>query len=245
MMKYNLLIVGGTSGIMISCLKSFLKKKYKIFATYSNEKSLQNIPVSLRKSKNIKFIKLNFNEKDEKILETLKRNKVKADMIINAVGGSFGIKDYPYGLDNWKKLLNLNILKHILINNFFLKKMKKNKFGRILFFSTSAVEDTNASIAYSTSKAFLENYVKKSSILFGKYNVLINCIKTSIIAAKNNNWYKGIISKPNKVNKFVKKYIGVERIGKAEDLIDFINLIISSKNKFMNGSIVRIDGGIK
>ena len=91
----------------------------------------------------------------------------------------------------------------------------------------------------------MENYVKKSSILFGKYNVLINCIKTSIIAAKNNNWYKGIISKPNKINKFVKKYIGVERIGKAEDLIDFINLIISSKNKFMNGSIVRIDGGIK
>ena len=55
-------------------------------------------------------------------------------MIINAVGGSFGIKDYPYSLENWQKSLNLNILKHILINNFFLKKMINNKFGRILFF---------------------------------------------------------------------------------------------------------------
>ena len=54
--------------------------------------------------------------------------------------------------------------------------MINKKFGRILFFSTSAVEDKNASIAYSTSKAFLENYVIKSASQFGKHNVLINCL---------------------------------------------------------------------
>ena len=179
------------------------------------------------------------------ILGILKKNKIKADMIINAVGGTFGIKEYPYNMDGWKKSLNLNILKHILINNFFIKKMISNKFGRILFFSSLAVEDANSSITYSVSKAFLENYVKKSSILFGKYNVLINCIKTSIVAAKNNNWYKATISKPQEVQKIVKQNISVERIGRGEDLIDFINLIISQKNKFMNGAIVRIDGGVK
>jgi len=244
-MKKNLLIVGGTSGFMIASIKSFLEKKYKIFATYSAEKSLLNIPNKLKKSKNIKFVKLDLLEEDEKILMVLKKNKVKADIIINAVGGTFGMKEYPYSLDNWRRSLDLNILKHILINNFFLKKMINNKFGRILFFSTSAVDDTNAPITYSTSKAFLENYVIKSASLFGKHNVLINCIKTSIVAAKNNNWYKATFQKPKKVNELVKKYIAVERIGNAEDLIDFINLIISSKNKFMNGSIVRIDGGIK
>ena len=123
--------------------------------------------------------------------------------------------------------------------------MVNNKFGRILFFSTSAVDDTKTSITYSTSKAFLENYVIKSASLFGKHNILINCIKTSIVAAKNNNWFKATIQKPNQVNELVKKYIAVEKIGKTEDLIDFINLIISTKNNFMNGSIVSIDGGMK
>ncbi len=244
-MKNNLLIVGGTSGIMISCLKSFLKQNYKIFATYNNEKSLKNIPLNLKKSKNLKFIKLNLDQDDKKILDILNKNKVKADMIINAVGGSFGIKDYPHSLDDWQKILNLNILKHILINNFFLNKMKKNKFGRILFFSTSAVEDTEASIAYSTSKAFLENYVIKSASLFGKHNILINCIKTSIVAAKNNNWYKATIQKPEVVKELAIKNISVQKIGRGEDFTDFINLAISPSNSFMNGSIVRIDGGIK
>ena len=244
-MKNNLLIVGATSGIMIACLESFINKKYKIFATYSNKKNLSIIPDNIKKRQNIKFIKLNLMQDDKKILNILKKNKIKADVIINAVGGSFGIKDYPYSLDSWNKSLNLNILKNILINNFLIKIILNKKFGRILFFSTQAVDDASASITYSASKAFLENYVKKSSILFGKHNILINCIKTSIIAAKNNNWYKGTVAKPNKVKQFVKKYLAVERIGKAEDLVDFINLVISSKNKFMNGSIVRIDGGIK
>ena len=144
----------------------------------------------------------------------------------------------PQGID-------LNILKHILINNFFIKSMVKKKYGRILFFSSLAVEDTSAPITYSTAKAFLENYVKKSAVLFGKHNVFINCIKTSIIAAKNNNWYKATISKPDFVSELIKRKLTVERIGKPEDIIDFMHLIVASKNKFMNGSIVRIDGGLK
>ena len=241
----NLLIVGSTSGIMMNSLNIFLKKNYNIFATYNNKKSLKNIPKNIIKNKKIKFIKLDLLMSDKEILKVLNKNKIKADVIINSVGGSFGTKEYPYDMKLWNKSLNLNILKHILINNYFLKRMIKNKFGRILFFSTTAVDDPKTSITYSVSKALLENYVKKSAVVFGKHNILINCIKTSIVAAKNNNWFKATIQKPNQVNELVKKYIAVEKIGKAEDLIDFINLIISPQNKFMNGSIVRIDGGIK
>ena len=241
----NLLIVGSTSGIMMSSLNAFLKENYNIFATYNNKKSLKNIPKNIIKNRKIKFIKLDLLMPDKEILKVLNKNEVKADVIINSVGGSFGIKEYPYDMKLWNKSLNLNILKHILINNYFLKRMIKNKFGRILFFSTTAVDDPKTSITYSVSKALLENYVKKSAVVFGKHNILINCIKTSIVAAKNNNWFKATIQKPNQVNELVKKYIAVEKIGKTEDLIDFINLIISTKNNFMNGSIVNIDGGMK
>ncbi|MDC0529747.1 SDR family oxidoreductase [Pelagibacteraceae bacterium] len=245
MKKNNLLVVGATSGIMISCLETFLTKNYNITATYHDDKSLLNISDKVKNSSNIRFLKLDLNSNNSEIIESLKKNNVKADMIINAVGGSFGIKEYPFDMTSWQKMLDINVLKHIMINNYFLDQMKKNNFGRILFFSTTAVEDKNASIAYSTSKAFLENYVVKSANIFGKHNILINCIKTSIIAAKNNNWYKASVQKPDFVKDFAKKYISVERLGKGDDLSDFISLIISEKNEFMNGSIVRIDGGLK
>jgi 3-oxoacyl-[acyl-carrier protein] reductase len=244
-MKKKILIIGGTSGIMTSCIDKLLEKNYQIFASYNNEESLKNFSSKIRKNKDLIFFKLNFLDDEGEITKTLKNLNIEADIIINAVGGSFGIKDYPYDIKDWVKLLDLNILKHIFINNFFIKKMIKKKFGRILFFSTTAVDDKNASIAYSTSKAFLENYVVKSANIFGKHNILINCIKTSIIAAKNNNWYKASVQKPDFVKDFAKKYLSVERLGTGADLVNFINLIISEENNFMNGSIVRIDGGLK
>ena len=245
MKKKNLLIVGATSGIMISYLEKIFNKKYNIFASYRNIKSLDHISNKIKNSKNIKFFHLDLNSDNQEIIKKLKDNKIKADIIINAVGGSFGVKEYPLNIDPWQKMLELNILKHILINNYFLENMKKNSFGRILFFSTTAVDDKNASIAYSTSKAFLENYVIKTANIFGKFNILINCIKTSIIVAKNNNWYKASLQKPDFVKDYAKKYISIQRLGRGEDLIDFIDLIISDKNNFINGSVLRIDGGLK
>ena len=244
-MKKNILIIGGTSGIMITCIERLLKKDYKIFASYNNEDNLKNFPSKIKDNKNITFFKLNLLDDNKKIVKIFNDLKVEIDIIINAVGGSFGTKEYSFDMKDWTKLLDLNILKHILINNIYLEKMVKKKFGRILFFSTSAVEDKNASIVYSTAKAFLENYVIKSANIFGKYNVLINCIKTSIVAAKNNNWFKASLQKPDFVKEFARKYISIERIGTSEDLLEFIDLMISEKNKFMNGSIVKIDGGVK
>lgn len=230
---------------MITCIERLLKKDYKIFASYNNEDNLKNFPSKIKDNKNITFFKLNLLDDNKKIVKIFNDLKVEIDIIINAVGGSFGTKEYSFDMKDWTKLLELNILKHILINNIYLEKMVKKKFGRILFFSTSAVEDKNASIVYSTAKAFLENYVIKSANIFGKYNVLINCIKTSIVAAKNNNWFKASLQKPDFVREFARKYISIERIGTSEDLLEFIDLMISEKNKFMNGSIVKIDGGVK
>ena len=118
---------------MISCIERLLKS-YKIFASYNNDESLKNLPSKIKNNQNITFFKLNLFDDNEKIAETLKNLKIEADIIINAVGGSFGIKEYSFDIKDWKNLLELNILKHIFINNLFIKKMIKNKFGESYFF---------------------------------------------------------------------------------------------------------------
>ena len=109
----KILIVGGTSGIMLSCLERLLKDKYKITLTYSNKKSLKKIPSKFKNKLNLNYVELDLNNSDKNIINTLREKKIQADIIINAVGGSFGIKEYPFNVEDWKKLLNLNILKHI------------------------------------------------------------------------------------------------------------------------------------
>jgi NAD(P)-dependent dehydrogenase (short-subunit alcohol dehydrogenase family) len=235
--KKNLLILGANSAI----LRSFIEEisagdNYKIFASYNKNKP--NYP-------NIKYFKLDFNWSDSKIISQLQKNKIKADIIINTVGGTFGVREYDFNISHWEKILKLNILKHIHINNFYLKTMIKKRFGRFIFFSSSAVEDTSAPITYSVSKALLENYIQKSARIFGKKNIFFNCIKTSLVIDKNNNWFKASKKNPKKVNDFVKEYISVKKAGNSDDFKEYVKLLISSKNKFLNGSIIKIDGATK
>ena len=124
MEKKNLLIIGATSGIIISCLDKFLEKEYNILATYHNEQNLQNIPDKIKNSKRINFLKLDLSSENEKIINVLKQNKVKADFIIYAVGGSFGER-ISYGIKPMAKNARNEYLGHILINNYFLNEMKK------------------------------------------------------------------------------------------------------------------------
>ena len=114
-MKKNILIIGGTSGIMITCIERFLKKDYKIFASYNNEDNLKNFPSKIKDNKNITFFKLNLLDDNKKIIKIFNDLKVEIDIIINAVGGSFGTKEYPFDMKDWIKLLELNILKQIFL----------------------------------------------------------------------------------------------------------------------------------
>ena len=58
MNKKNLLIVGATSGIMVSCLEKFLNEGYFIFASYHEDQSLQNIPEKIKSLKISNFLNL-------------------------------------------------------------------------------------------------------------------------------------------------------------------------------------------
>ena len=52
----KILIVGGTSGIMLSCLERLLKDKYKITLTYRNKKSLKKIPLKFKNKINLNYV---------------------------------------------------------------------------------------------------------------------------------------------------------------------------------------------
>ena len=69
MNKNNLLIVGATSGIMISCLERLLNDGYNIFATYHDKQNLQNIPDKIKKSKFVQFLKLDLSSDDNSIIK--------------------------------------------------------------------------------------------------------------------------------------------------------------------------------
>ena len=235
MVKKKLLIIGGSSGIG-SYLIQKLNSEYNIFATY-NKNSFRH--------GNIKTFKLNLTMESNLIHNELSKLNIIPDALIYLPGGRLNFKKYEYGISSWQKILDINVLKFIDIMNFYLPLFKKKKYARILCFSSSAISDNSSNIPYACSKAYLEQYIKKTGNFFASSNILLNCIRTSIIAFNKNNWAKAMIQNKSKVDKIVKQKLSVNKIGVPEDLFPIINHLISSKNKFSTGSTFNIDGGFK
>ena len=235
MVKKKLLIIGGSSGIGKYLTKK-LKDDFDIYASYNKNTIL---------SKNFKTFHLDLSEDYNQIIKSLKKIKIVPDSLIYMPGGSLNLKKYEYDIDLWKYILNINTIKFIEIMNHYLPFFQKKKYARVICFSSTAIKDSQANIPYSCSKALLEEYVKKAGRKFASDNIFINCIRTSIVSYRNNNWYKAKINNNKFVADIIKKNISVNKIGTPEDLMPFISHLISHKNKFSTGTIYKVDGGLK
>ena len=237
-MKKNILIFGSNSAIIRSTIEKFLKNNFNVIGISKNNNK------NFKKFKN--YTQIKFNIEKDKILSLCKKiNKMtNVDSIIYAIGGSKGKNELMHSVKEWKSLWWYNFGYTIEINNFFLKLMKKKKYGRILYFSTTAVNLKSGPAIYSSTKAALEDYVKKMGRNYADKNIYINAIKTSIVSDKKNNWFKFENSKPVKAQKkILTENLAIGKFGRSEYFVNIIENMITENNQFMTGSVVNIDGG--
>ena len=72
----NLLIIGGTSGIIVPCLENFIKK-YNVYATYSKKRKFKKYFIKSKKIKKFNLIKLDFNSKNSEIIKIQRIKELK------------------------------------------------------------------------------------------------------------------------------------------------------------------------
>ena len=123
--------------------------------------------------------------------------------------------------------------------------MKKNFFGRIVHISSAATKNLNGRLPYICSKTYLNSYIKQMSLRISKSNILLNGILPGAIVANKNNLYKYIKKNKKNQNIFIKKNLNVHKIGTTNSIIPILEFMLSKKNDYMLGELVKIDGGEK
>ena len=162
-MKKNILIFGCNSAIIRSAIKKFLRKNFNVIGISKSNKTI------FQKNKNFTYIK--FDIEKSNIFKICKKiDKIMdIDSIIYAIGGSKGKHKLLHSVTEWKVVLWYNFGYSIEVNNFFLEKMKKKKYGRILYFSTTAVNLKSGPAIYSSTKAALEEVSNPKTDKYFKY----------------------------------------------------------------------------
>ena len=232
----KIFISGGTNGIGYEITKFFLKKKSKVYVLGRKNK--------FKDIKNLTVYEHDVLKSEELVKLINKIKNINCDLIVHCLGGSLGVgsnSNLKEVTDVW--LLNAAI--PILLNEFFLKKMKSKKFGRIVHISSASTINHDGRLPYICSKTYLNSYIKQMSLKISKSNILLNGILPGAIIAYKNNLYNFI--KKNKKNKksFIKKYLNVKEIGTTNSIIPVLKFLLSKHNNYLLGELIKIDGGEK
>ena len=235
----NIIVTGATGGIGNSIIKKLYDNGANILATGTKIEKLEELK---KKFKNILILKFDISQTDnlENFIEdATKQLGGKLDCMVNNAGITQDNLAIRMSIEDWKKVIDVNLTSTFLISKFAIKKMLKNKKGKIINI-TSVVGHTGnlGQTNYTASKAGIIAMSKSLAIEYAKKNINVNCIspgfiKTAMTDKIDEKFKEIIISK-----------IPSARLGEPEDVANAVIFLASPQSDYINGETLHVNGGM-
>ena len=235
----NIIVTGATGGIGNLIIKKLDNLGANVLATGTKLEKLNDIK---SKFPNIKILNFDISEMDkvEKFIDdaTLQLGG-NLDCLINNAGITQDNLAIRMTIDQWKKVIEVNLSSTFLLSKYAIKKMLKNKSGKIINI-TSVVGHTGnlGQSNYTASKAGIIAMSKSLAIEYAKKNININCIspgfiKTAMTDKIEEKFKEAIISK-----------IPSGKLGEPEDVANAVLFLASNLSDYINGETIHVNGGM-
>ena len=235
----NIIVTGASGGIGNSIVKKLYECGANILASGTKIEKLEKLKSDFSNIKILKF-DISKSEKIEKFIDDA-TNELggNLDCLINNAGITQDNLAIRMGLDEWKNVININLTSTFLCSKFGIKKMLKNKSGKVINI-TSVVGHTGnlGQSNYTASKAGIVAMSKSLAIEYAKKNININCISPGFIKTvmtdKIDEKYKEII-----ISK-----IPSARLGQPQDIANAVLFLASNQSDYINGETLHVNGGM-
>jgi len=235
----NIIVTGATGGIGNSIIKKFNELGANILASGTKVEKLEELKKNFNNIKILKF-DISLSDKIENFIENASEELGgKFDCVINNAGITQDNLAIRMNFDEWKKVIDINLTSTFLICKFAIKKMLKNKKGKIINI-TSVVGHTGnlGQSNYTASKAGIIAMSKSLAIEYAKKNINVNCIspgfiKTPMTEKIDEKYKESIISK-----------IPSARLGEPDDIANAVLFFASDQSDYINGETLHVNGGM-
>ena len=165
----NIIITGASGGIGNSIVKRLYENEANLLATGTRIEKLEELKSKFNDLKILKFDISNYEKIEEFIENATKELGGNLDCLVNNAGITQDNLAIRMSLDDWKKVIDLNLTSTFLLSKFAIKKMLKNKSGKIVNI-TSVVGHTGnlGQSNYTASKAGIIAMSKSLAIEYAK-----------------------------------------------------------------------------
>ena len=234
----NIIVTGATGGIGNSIIEKLNEYGANILATGTREEKLNDLKSKFRDMKVLKF-DISESSKIEDFIENASSDLGGIDCIINNAGITKDNLAIRMSTEEWKKVIDVNLTATFLLNKFAIKKMLKNKKGKIINI-TSVVGHTGnlGQSNYTASKAGIIAMSKSLAAEYAKKNINVNCISPGFIKSPMTE------KLDVKFKEIILSKIPSDRLGEPEDVANAVLFLASNQSDYINGETLHVNGGM-
>ena len=237
------LVTGGSRGIGSAiCRKLAAESDYHILINYQSNKTAAEQTLEAVKNAGGKGEIIAFNVTDsEEVKNALTTwQEANPDAIVEAIVNNAGItKDGLFmwmSHEDWSSVINTSLNGFFNVTNFFIQKMLRNKYGRIVnMVSVSGVKGTPGQTNYSAAKGAVVAATKALAQEVAKRNITVNAVAPGFIRSDMT---------ADLDEKELSKMIPINRFGEVEEVADLVSFLVSRKSSYITGEVININGGI-
>ena len=234
----KILVTGATGGIGKTLVQKFVSLEGNVLATGTKTEKLDSLK---KEFPNINVLKFDISDhsKIEEFIENVSSQLVGLDILVNNAGINMDNLSLRMKDDEWKKVIDLNLGSTFFLCKYGIKKMLKNKYGRIVNITSIVGHTGNLGQSnYAASKAAIVGMSKSLAIEYAKKNITINCVSPGFIQSKMTD---GIVES---IKAVLTSRIPMARLGKGEDVANTVAFLSSDAASYITGQTIHVNGGM-
>lgn len=140
--------------------------------------------------------------------------------------------------DQWRKVLDVNVVGTVNTMRTFVPGMKERGWGRVVNFASIAGKDGNPNLSiYSASKAAVIALTKSAGKELATSGVLVNAIAPAVFATPMN------ADTDPEVLAHITSLIPMKRVGRPEEAAELVSFLASERVSFSTGAVYDLTGG--
>ena len=239
------MITGSSRGMGKAEAYEFAARGYDVIVHYvSSREAAETICAELQEKYGVRTVAIGADLMDEMQTRKLAAKALeefgKVDVLVNNAGMALYHDFAEKTVEGFEKSMQLNLYAPFLLTQILGAEMVKNQYGKIINIASIDVMTTyNAESAeYDASKAALISLTKTSSLQLAPY-VNVNCVCPGWVATDMNK------ELPQELLDYQASKTCKGRMAKPEEVAKLVAFLASDDAEFIDGEIIKIDGGYK
>ena len=235
----KVIVTGATGGIGDAILNRFVDQEAKVLATGTNIEKLKLLKDKHNNIFTSRFDILNHEEIEKFVERSSEILEGGPDILINNAGITRDNLSLRMSYNEWKEVIDINLNSTFLLCKFSLKKMIKNKYGKIVNITSVVGHTGNVGQAnYAASKSGIIGLSKSLALEYAKKNININCVSPGFIETKMTDKID------QKFKDIIISKIPSNRLGTPDDVANVTAFLSSDLANYITGETIHVNGGM-